>query len=243
MLTTKMSAISRMPALMIWTASPLAGVVTTTVVSAVSMTSSSDWPTPTVSSRHRSRPEASRRRIASRAAAASPPRCPRAAMLRMKTPGSSVCADHSDAIAQDRPPGERARGIDGDDAHLVSAGSPALDHLVAEGALAAPRGAGHPDHASQAGPFANLTEEIGDARDRDPRPCGSHAPGRACRPPSDVRRAGLRASLEVYRRPEFIPPTVTLTSAEFVIKPQVRRQRASLRRPITSGAAGSCSDS
>ena len=40
----------------------------------------------------------------------------------------------------------------------------------------------------------------------------------------------LRTSLEVYRRPELITPTVTLTSAEFVIKPQVRRQRASLRR-------------
>jgi LCP family protein required for cell wall assembly len=40
----------------------------------------------------------------------------------------------------------------------------------------------------------------------------------------------VRTSLEVYRRPEFILPTVTLSSAEFVIKPQVRRQRASLRR-------------
>jgi LCP family protein required for cell wall assembly len=40
----------------------------------------------------------------------------------------------------------------------------------------------------------------------------------------------LRTSLEVYRRPEVNPPTVTLTSAEFVIKPQVRRQRASVRR-------------
>jgi LCP family protein required for cell wall assembly len=40
----------------------------------------------------------------------------------------------------------------------------------------------------------------------------------------------VRTSPEVYRRPEFILSTVTLTSAEFVIKPQVRRQRASLRR-------------
>jgi LCP family protein required for cell wall assembly len=40
----------------------------------------------------------------------------------------------------------------------------------------------------------------------------------------------LRTSLEVYRRPEVNPATVTLPSAEFVIKPQVRRQRASLRR-------------
>jgi LCP family protein required for cell wall assembly len=39
-----------------------------------------------------------------------------------------------------------------------------------------------------------------------------------------------RTSLAVYRRPELNPPTVTLSSAEFVIKPQVRRQRASVRR-------------
>ena len=71
--------------------------------------------------------------------------------------------DHPHPIAEDRPSGERAGGIDRDDTDQVSAGPPARDHLVAEGALAAPRRSGHPDHASQPGTFANLTEEIGDA--------------------------------------------------------------------------------
>ena len=70
--------------------------------------------------------------------------------------------DHSHPISEDRPAGKGAGGIDSDDADLVSAGPPALDDLVAEGALAAPRGAGHPDNTSQAGTFANLTEEVGD---------------------------------------------------------------------------------
>jgi LCP family protein required for cell wall assembly len=50
------------------------------------------------------------------------------------------------------------------------------------------------------------------------------------RVPSGVRQALRRASLAVYRRLGWNPPTVTLSSAEFVIKPQVRRQRASVRR-------------
>ena len=80
----------------------------------------------------------------------------------MKTPGIERVPDHPNPIAQDRAAGERARGIDRDDADQVPAGPPALDDLVAEGALAAPRRAGDPDDASPAGTFANLTEKVGD---------------------------------------------------------------------------------
>ena len=47
--TTKMSAISIRPAFIVWIVSPASGTSTTTTVSAVSMTSSSVCPTPTVS--------------------------------------------------------------------------------------------------------------------------------------------------------------------------------------------------
>src|SRR5690606_15753774 len=47
--TQNTSPTSMIPALKAWTASPLPGVSTTTVVSAASATSTSDWPTPTVS--------------------------------------------------------------------------------------------------------------------------------------------------------------------------------------------------
>ena len=78
--------------------------------------------------------------------------------------GIERVAHHPDAIAQDRPPGEWARGVHGDDAHQVSLGPPALDHLVAEGALAASRGAGDADHPSAAGSLPHLPEKLGDAR-------------------------------------------------------------------------------
>src|SRR5207249_10525829 len=66
--------ISRIPALIICTPSPRFGVSTTTVVSATAATSSSDWPTPTVSRITGSKPNAPSSRIASRAASDSPPR-------------------------------------------------------------------------------------------------------------------------------------------------------------------------
>src|SRR5258708_3621247 len=120
LLTTKMSAISRMPALMICTESPLAGVVTTTVVSAVCITSSSDWPTPTVSSRQRSRPLASMSRIASRAALAAA--------------GRAGDADHVGATGAAAPLAEKVldRGV----AVLDHADGPGQGaHLAAEQAL------------------------------------------------------------------------------------------------------------
>src|SRR5437773_1190678 len=86
--TRKMSAISSRPAFITCTASPASGTRTTTVVSARRITSSSVCPTPTVSTRMRSMPKASRRRITSRVARATPPWLPRLARLRMNTPGS-----------------------------------------------------------------------------------------------------------------------------------------------------------
>src|SRR5438094_108490 len=56
LLMTKTSAISRMPALMVWTASPDSGISVSTTLSQIVEISSSDWPTPTVSTRMTSRP-------------------------------------------------------------------------------------------------------------------------------------------------------------------------------------------
>ena len=92
LLTTKMSAISMMPALSAWTSSPAPGTIVTSDTSAVRTISTSSWPTPTVSMRTTSLPAASRRRATSLVARASPPRWPRVAMLRMNTPSSPACA-------------------------------------------------------------------------------------------------------------------------------------------------------
>ena len=88
LLITNTSAISSRPALLAWTASPHPGFTTTTVVSAAPATSTSTWPTPTVSISTHGHPVASRVRTASMVASDSPPRWPRVAMERMKTPSS-----------------------------------------------------------------------------------------------------------------------------------------------------------
>ena len=86
--TTKMSAISRMPAFAACTESPIPGATITRVESASEAISSSAWPTPTVSIITRSKPAASRIRSACGVARDSPPRCPRLAIDLMKTPSS-----------------------------------------------------------------------------------------------------------------------------------------------------------
>ena len=81
-----------MPAFAIWTASPIPGASTTTAVSVAAATSTSACPTPTVSTTISSYAAASSTRTASGAASAMPPRCPRVAIERMKTPGSVACS-------------------------------------------------------------------------------------------------------------------------------------------------------
>src|SRR2546425_9446392 len=88
LLTTCTSAISSTPALSAWTSSPSPGTETTSTVWARRMTSTSSCPKPTVSTRTRFRPAASMRSTASAAARDRPPRAPRVAIERMKTPGS-----------------------------------------------------------------------------------------------------------------------------------------------------------
>ena len=88
LLTTSRSATSSSPALLACIESPHPGVTTTTVVSAAEATSTSIWPTPTVSRSTRGSPTAPSTRTASGTASVRPPRWPRVAMDRMKTVGS-----------------------------------------------------------------------------------------------------------------------------------------------------------
>jgi hypothetical protein len=86
--TTKTSPISMIPALMAWMSSPIPGTRMTRLLCTVRMTSTSSWPTPTVSTMTTSNPEASSRSTTSLVAFASPPMKPRVAIERMKTPRS-----------------------------------------------------------------------------------------------------------------------------------------------------------
>ena len=71
------------PALSAWIESPEPGISTSATVSASPATSTSLWPTPTVSKSSTSRPEASTITPASSVASATPPRWPRVPMERM----------------------------------------------------------------------------------------------------------------------------------------------------------------
>src|SRR6478735_5185124 len=89
--------------------SPIPGASTTSVVSARPATSTSLWPTPTVSTSTESHPAASSTRSACGVLQASPPRWPRAAIDRMYTPGSRVCSCMRTRSPSSAPP------VNGDD--------------------------------------------------------------------------------------------------------------------------------
>ena len=90
LLMANTSPISRIPALIAWMSSPMPGISTTMVVSAARTISTSDCPTPTVSTKMMSLPNASMTFTASAVLCERPPRLPRVPMLRIKTPSSSV---------------------------------------------------------------------------------------------------------------------------------------------------------
>ena len=90
LLTTSTSATSSRPDLLACTASPMPGATITTVVSAVRVTSTSTWPTPTVSTTRGPKPHASNRRRAPGTARASPPAWPLVAIDRMKARPSAT---------------------------------------------------------------------------------------------------------------------------------------------------------
>ena len=92
LLTTRRSAASSRPAFIVWMPSPDSGTSTTTVVSASLDDVELGLPHAHRLDEDPVEPAASRSFCASAVARASPPRLPRVAMLRMNTPGSSVCA-------------------------------------------------------------------------------------------------------------------------------------------------------
>ena len=90
LLIVNRSPISSIPALIAWISSPMPGITTTIVVSAVLTMSTSDCPTPTVSTIITSMPKASINLTASPAFWDRPPRLPRVAIERTKIPSSAV---------------------------------------------------------------------------------------------------------------------------------------------------------
>ena len=121
----------------------------------------------------------------------------------MNTVGSSACWPHPDPVAEDGPPAEGRRGVDGQDAHLrhvlgVGLGPPGAglgDEAVGQRGLAGARRAGQPEGERHLGPVGEARHRHGrlaaalDVREqagqRDPAPVPGLVPG--ARP--DRRRA------------------------------------------------------
>ena len=116
LLTTKMSAISMMPALSACTSSPAPGTIVTTEMSAVRTMSTSSCPTPTVSMMTTSKPAASSttRGLGGRAREAA--EMPARRHAANEDAGVFGVRLHAHAIAQDGAAAVRARRIDGEHA-------------------------------------------------------------------------------------------------------------------------------
>src|ERR1700682_5709878 len=76
-------------------------------------TATSDWPTPTVSTRITSNPAASSNTMVSRVALATPPRVPEVGDGRVEAGGGPAGPPHPRLVAKDRPAGAGGRRIDG----------------------------------------------------------------------------------------------------------------------------------
>src|SRR6202167_1634639 len=116
--STKISPISISPAFRLCTSSPIPGISTTMVQSARRTISISPCPTPTVSIRMTSFPAASRSNVVSRVACDKPPRNPRVAIDRIKTPLSEACPCIRMRSPRIDPP---VNGLDGSTAIIPTA--------------------------------------------------------------------------------------------------------------------------
>src|SRR3972149_6396666 len=159
LLTTRMSAISRMPALIACTSSPAPGTLITIVVWAVSATSTSSCPAPTVSTMITSLCAASITVTTSFVVGASPPSAPRAASVRgrrqpAQRPARRHRADehagiggellHPDPVAQHSAAAERARRVYRHYPHAAPARPVLAGQRSHQRALAGPRRPGDP---------------------------------------------------------------------------------------------------
>ena len=105
-----MSGISITPAFSAWIESPEPGSGASTIVSAWSTMSISAWPTPTVSMKTSSLPEASISSAVCSVASESPPSAPRLAIERMKTALSRKCSESRIRSPSSAP---RVNGLEG----------------------------------------------------------------------------------------------------------------------------------
>ena len=148
------------PALSAWIESPEPGISTSTTESAWSITSTSAWPTPTVSRKTSSLPAASISSAACSAASASPPSAPRRRHRADEDAGVEEVLGQPDAVAEQRAAAERRRRVDREHGDLAVGGAAELDQRADQRRLA---GAGRPGEADDRR-VAGLRVDLADER-------------------------------------------------------------------------------
>ena len=106
-------------------------------------------------------PAASSTSAASVVDRASPPSCPRVAMLRMNTSRIGRVRLHPEAVAENRAAGERTGRVHGDDADRLSARARFGDQPIDQRALAGAGRAGDADEIGAAGVGKDRADQIG----------------------------------------------------------------------------------
>ena len=112
LLTTMMSGISMIPAFSAWIESPEPGMSTSTTVSAWSMTSTSAWPTPTVSRKHVVLARGVHEQRGLQRRLAEPAERAAVGHRADEDAGVEEVVGQADAVAQQRAVGERRRRVD-----------------------------------------------------------------------------------------------------------------------------------
>ncbi len=164
LLTTKMSAISMMPALSACTSSPLPGTVITIEISAVRTMSISSCPTPTVSISTTSFPAASSTSATSVGRARESSEMSAGRHTADEHAGVAGVRLHAHAIPEDRSAGERARRIDGNDADGAATRSNGSGQFVDEGAFSSAWRPGDADEERASGPLKDAANQVGAGR-------------------------------------------------------------------------------
>ena len=145
LVTSTMSGISMTPAFMNCSASPEPGCAQNTTRSVQSPISTSDWPTPTVSTITQSK-QARIRTAAGKVRSATPPSRRRAAMERTNTPASAGSVSMRVRSPSSAPPERRDDGSTAITPTLRALGAQPGDHRIGQGGFADPGRTGQTEH-------------------------------------------------------------------------------------------------
>ena len=158
--TTTMSATSSSPALIACTSSPISGASRTTVVSAAAATSTSLWPGPDRLEQHDVEPRRVEHGRRDRRRRREPAGVPTRRHRADEHPVVVGVGLHADAVAEERPAGDRRRRVHGDDRDRTSGLPHRRDERGHERGLAGAGRSRDPDEVGAAGDRVQAAQRV-----------------------------------------------------------------------------------